>query len=60
LKYFTHFRLSMAKYYLSSQKELQIKEVSELVGFHNCGYFCTVFKKSEGITPDEFRKINAF
>lgn len=60
LKYLTHLRLNMAKYYLSSPHNLMVKEVAAAVGFHDVSYFCAVFKKAEGMTPDEFRKINAF
>ena len=60
LKYLTHLRLNMAKYYLCSHKNIKVKEIASKVGFHDASYFCAVFKKSEGMTPDEFRKINAF
>lgn len=60
LKYLTHLRLNMAKYYLCSHKDEKIKEIAAKVGFHDASYFCAVFKKAEGMTPDEYRKINAF
>ena len=60
LKYLTHLRLNMAKYYLCPHKNIKVKEIALKVGFHDASYFCAVFKKSEGMTPDEFRKINAF
>lgn len=60
LKYLTQLRLNMAKYYLSSPKNLKVKDIAEAVGFHDASYFCAVFKKSEGMTPDDFRKIHAF
>lgn len=60
LKYLTHLRLNMAKYYLCSPDNLKVKEVAAAVGFHDPSYFCAVFKKAEGMTPDEFRKINTF
>lgn len=60
LKYLTHLRLNMAKYYLCSHRTVKIKEVATNVGFNDASYFCAVFKKAEGMTPDEYRKINAF
>lgn len=60
LKYLTHVRLNMAKYYLCSPKNLRVKEISEAVGFRDASYFSAVFKKAEGMTPDAFRKINSF
>ncbi len=60
LKYLTHLRLNMAKYYLCSPKNLKVKEVAAAVGFKDPSYFCAVFKKAEGMTPDDFRRVNAF
>lgn len=60
LRYLTRLRLNMAKYYLCSPRNLKVKEVAAEVGFHDVSYFCSVFKKAEGITPEDFRKINAF
>lgn len=58
LKYLTHLRLSVAKEYLSSPKNNKIKDVAALVGFKDPSYFCAVFKKAEGVTPETFRKMN--
>ena len=33
------------------------KEVAERVGFYNVSTFIRVFKKAEGITPSQFRKM---
>jgi AraC-like DNA-binding protein len=33
-----------------------IKEIAKETGFENGSYFCTWFKKMNGITPTEFRK----
>lgn len=60
LKYLTHLRLNMAKYYLCSPKNLKVKEVAAAVGFKDPSYFCAVFKKAEGMTPDDYRSLNAF
>jgi YesN/AraC family two-component response regulator len=35
---------------------LTIAEISERTGFSNQQYFYTLFKKTTGKTPDEFRK----
>ena len=60
LKYLTQMRLNMAKNYLCSAEGLKVREVAKSVGFHDASYFCAVFKRLEGMTPDEFRKINMF
>ena len=38
----------------------KVKEIADAVGFKSPGYFCSVFKKAEGMMPDDFRRINAF
>lgn len=60
LKYFTHIRLNKAKYMLGLDENIKIKTVAEAVGFNNSSYFCSVFKKAEGITPEEFKRLNNF
>ena len=60
IKYLTHLRLNMAKYYLCSADCPKVREVAAAVGFKDPSYFCAVFKKAEGMTPEEFRRINAF
>lgn len=48
-------RLVRAKLLLS-ETELPIASVSERTGFSEPKYFCEVFRKSEGVTPTEFRR----
>jgi ligand-binding sensor protein/AraC-like DNA-binding protein len=36
----------------------QIQAIAETVGYEDAGYFTKVFKKFEGITPTEFRRIH--
>lgn len=60
LKYLTQLRLNEAKSLLSSNKEIKIKDIANAVGFNDSSYFCAVFKKSEGVTAEEFRRINTF
>ena len=38
----------------------KVKEIADAVGFKSPSYFCSVFKKAEGMTPDDFRRINTF
>lgn len=59
MKYLNGIRLNLAKQYLST-KQMQIKDIAYEVGFNDPSYFCAVFKKTEGITPEEYRRINAF
>ncbi len=36
----------------------QLSEIAAGSGFSDAGYFCTVFKKHTGMTPQEYRKSN--
>ncbi|MDO4304960.1 MAG: helix-turn-helix transcriptional regulator [Bacillota bacterium] len=36
------------------RKDITMKEIVDLSGFHNYNYFFKVFKEIEGITPSEF------
>lgn len=54
-KYILDKRLAKAKELLKNTT-LSIKEVGEQVGFQDSGYFCRVFKKTCGTTPNEYRQ----
>lgn len=56
LEYITKKRIQMAKQLLVMDPR-SIKDIAEAVGYANSGYFCTVFKKYEGISPGEYQKI---
>lgn len=43
---------------LLSETDKSIAEISRMCGFANPGYFCTVFRRSEGITPSAYRSSN--
>ncbi|MDO5423296.1 MAG: response regulator [Eubacteriales bacterium] len=53
VKYLTKVRIDHAKEFLL--KGYKVAEVSELVGYHNYRYFCDIFKREVGQTPNEYR-----
>ncbi|MBQ9143035.1 MAG: helix-turn-helix transcriptional regulator [Lachnospiraceae bacterium] len=55
LEYLTKRRLQEAKRLLQ-RTELPIAEIALQSGFPDAGYFSTVFKKYEGVTPMEYKK----
>ena len=57
-EYLTLYRLKNAKSLLVNQECFPLKEIAWKVGFRDISYFCTVFKRQEGMTPTEFRKIH--
>ena len=54
--YLTNYRIRKAKELLSSAPQSTVAEIAESVGFRDTGYFCKVFKKAPGFTPNRFRK----
>ena len=57
-QFVTQYRLNTAcKLLKHSQK--QVSEICFAVGFNDIPHFNRVFKKSQGITPKEYRKLNA-
>ena len=58
IEYLLSYRLNYAKQLLTSEKNLTLKEISTAVGFHDLSYFCAMFKKAEGMTPIEFKKLH--
>lgn len=55
-QYITMKRIQNAKNLLSNS-EMSVNEIAQLVGYNDCSYFCSVFKKLEMISPAEFRGL---
>jgi YesN/AraC family two-component response regulator len=54
-EYLTRVRLQKALELLRD-RTLKIKDVAIKVGFDNTSYFCSFFYKTQGVTPNEYRK----
>ncbi len=57
VNYLLKMRINRAKQLLIST-DMKIKLLSLECGFNDTSYFCMVFKRMEGITPDEFRSLH--
>lgn len=55
LKFITNLRIDQARHYLSHCPELLVGQISELVGYHDQGYFSRIFKKNTGLSPLDYR-----
>lgn len=55
LEYLTRMRIQHAAELLKD-KSKKIHEISAAVGYENVSYFCSVFQKFKGTTPNEYRK----
>lgn len=56
-EYLTRFRIQKAKEAILGPEMSKIKEAARSAGFNDVSYFCSVFKKYEGITPMEFKSM---
>lgn len=57
IKYLQNYRIDRAKELLIST-DIKTKFLCEEVGFNDTSYFCMTFRKSEGMTPEEFRNLH--
>lgn len=55
-KYLNEIRISQACRLLTVNSDYTLKDIAQMVGYSNSGYFGKVFKAAKGITPDRFRK----
>ncbi len=56
MKYINKLKLDKAKHLLK-YSNMKIYAIAEECGFSSCAYFCAVFGKECGMTPDEYRRI---
>ncbi|WP_054023393.1 response regulator [Bacillus sp. FJAT-28004] len=56
LDYITKVRMNRAADLLKD-KSLKVREVAHNVGYENVSYFCSIFHKHRGSTPNEYRKM---
>lgn len=57
IDYIVEQRVEMAKTYLTDG-QYRNYELAEKIGFQNYSYFCTIFKKHTGMTPNEYKNAN--
>lgn len=57
-EFLTRIRLDEAKRLLN-EKDVSVSEAAERSGFRDAGYFSTVFRKHEGISPAQYRRSAA-
>ncbi len=55
LSYIRDLKINAAKLLIREQK-LSVTEISEKLGFGSLHYFCKLFKKSTGLSPNAYRK----
>ncbi len=56
-QYINNLRIQKSKEMLLGYPAMQIKEAALKSGFSDVNYYCSVFKKTEGISPGDFRRL---
>ena len=55
-EYINSVRIGKSKELLLRDRSMKIKEIADACGFRDVSYFCSTFKKFEGVSPSEFRE----
>ena len=55
-EYISHCRVYLSRDLLINQPEMKVKTVARYAGIPDVDYFCKVFKKNTGYTPNEYRQ----
>jgi len=55
-EYSSHCRIEKAKKLFNENQEMNILDIAMACGFESSQYFATVFKKTIGITPSQYRE----
>ncbi|MWV43963.1 helix-turn-helix domain-containing protein [Paenibacillus sp. HJL G12] len=56
MEYVNRERIYISKELIALEPHLQIQEIARRSGFEHTSYFCTVFKRLEGLTPQQFKQ----
>lgn len=54
--YLTNYRIEKAQYLLKYTSE-KIQDIAAKTGYADAKYFCTIFRKHTGITPNQYRTL---
>lgn len=53
-EYLSSYRIEKAKKVMKENPDLMVKEIADMVGFHDAYYFSKIFKKKTGMWPTEY------
>ena len=57
-KYLINLRMNKAQWFLIHEPSCSVRQIGEICGYHDQGYFSRIFKKYIGKSPLEFREEN--
>ncbi|MFC5652783.1 AraC family transcriptional regulator [Paenibacillus solisilvae] len=56
--YLIQLRIRKAKEFMSASDRMSIKDIAHLSGYRDTSHFISVFGKTEGMTPEQFRRLH--
>ncbi len=56
-EYVNSFRIARSKDFMVTEPDLSLSEIARKSGYESLSYFSSVFRKLEGISPGEYRRI---
>ncbi len=57
-EYLTTLRINKAREFLVSSPRMEVQQIAGETGFSDTSHFIAMFKKTTGVTPLEFRRLN--
>lgn len=57
-EYLNSYRINRARELLVSNPRMEVQQIAAKTGFSDTSHFIAMFKKSTGVTPLEFRRLN--
>lgn len=58
IEYLNNVRINKSKDLLLINPHMKIEEISLSCGYESSSYFCSIFKKAEGMSPGKFRELH--
>lgn len=58
IEYLNNVRINKSKNILLKHPQMKIGEISSATGYESSSYFCSIFKKTEGMSPGKFRELH--
>ena len=58
-EYLNSFRIARSKDLMLEEPELPLSDISRQCGYESLNYFCSVFRKLEGMSPGHYRKLHS-
>jgi AraC-like DNA-binding protein len=60
MEYLNNVRINKSKDLLMKNPDLRIKDVSVRSGYDSTSYFCSIFRRMEGMSPGKFRELHLY